>query len=1020
MQERLGFALPKRIVYVVSHSYPHTSNGYAVRTHGIASAMQQHGYNVVTINRPGRPWDLPGFNSQAYKLEHQVDGLRYVCLPAPSIKSIKNGLQWQQEATAKLEMAFQIYKPEIVIAASNWENAIPALHAANKLGIPFAYEVRGFWEVTRASRFPEWLNTPEFQHHVEQETYVAKRAQRVFTLNSNMRDELVRRGVDPSVIQVVPNGFNAKNLPKAATTLPPALANIKHKYVVGYIGSFTEYEGLDDLLVACAELRQTGVDVALLLVGSSSPVDAGLQQNSCQITEALRVRAEELGYSNSLYLPGRISPENLASYYDTIDLFVIPRKNLPVCELVSPIKPLEAAAFGKAILASSVAPLAEFAANSGIALYEKGNTGDLRKQLHTLLRSPKKRIDMATKAKRWVEQQCSFEKIIAPMLVQFSQLISPPQVNPSSAEQSIGPVQQFQEIEKSGKNLQADIGAFNISPIALAKDKNSFSEAEKVQLDAKLQAALDGGGVAWIEHFLDLQCRGKNAKFSAFCYQKVANLLLNSGMVEDAVQFAERALECDSSVGTLKAVVRVLSNAAKVERSAELARILNAKLNKPTVNDKKFIEEVLGRAELVQLASIPPQQCKFTPEPSKVLNLLAFSLPYTSVGYATRSHGLARGITNAGWNLAAYTRPGFPVDFKPELEGIVLPAEDIVDGIRYKRLLDIKRNELTEVEYLFASIAHYERIIELERPSIVHAASNYVTALPAMIAARRKGVPFIYEVRGFWEVTRSSRDEQFVNTAKYRYMQLFEGLVACQADRVITITTAMKEQLIDRGVSADNIAIAFNSVDPERFLPQAPKRELAERLGIPAGVPVIGYIGSFVDYEGLDDLIDAAAGLRDKGIDFRLLLVGDGAVFDDLRQKVSTLNLGEIVLLTGRVPHDEVEDYYSIIDIAPFPRKPWEVCELVSPLKPFEAMALQKAVVVSSTRALTEIVDNNYNGLVFEKGSINSLQSVLQQLLNNPALQLELGRRAREWIIKERSWDVAGSVCANVYGVLQH
>ena len=301
---------------------------------------------------------------------------------------------------------------------------------------------------------------------------------------------------------------------------------------------------------------------------------------------------------------------------------------------------------------------------------------------------------------------------------------------------------------------------------------------------------------------------------------------------------------------------------------------------------------------------------------------------------------------------------------------------------------------------------------------MVHAASNYVTALPALIAARRLGVPFVYEMRGFWEVTRSSRDETFENTPKYRFMQQFEGLVARHADHVITITTAMKEELLARGVHAGKISIAFNSVDPARFVPRAPNKTLAEKLGIPDEVPVIGYVGSFVDYEGLDDLITAAAGLKQAGHDFRLLLVGDGAVFESLREQVHRLGLEDKTILTGRVPHEEVEDYYSLVDIAPFPRKPWEVCELVSPLKPFEAMALEKAVVVSSTRALMEIVDHERTGLVFEKGNVESLRHVLDVLIRRPEKRRNIGIAGRDWVIRERTWNKAGGVCTACYALL--
>jgi glycosyltransferase involved in cell wall biosynthesis len=165
----------------------------------------------------------------------------------------------------------------------------------------------------------------------------------------------------------------------------------------------------------------------------------------------------------------------------------------------------------------------------------------------------------------------------------------------------------------------------------------------------------------------------------------------------------------------------------------------------------------------------------------------------------------------------------------------------------------------------------------------------------------------------------------------------------------------------------------------------------------------------------LDDLITAAAGLKQAGHDFRLLLVGDGAILEALREQMQTLDLEDKTILTGRVPHEEVEDYYSVTDIAPFPRKPWEVCELVSPLKPFEAMSLQKSVVVSSTRALTEIVEHGRNGLIFEKGNVESLRDVLEGLIVRSEHRQRIGKAAREWINMNRSWDVAGIACGTAY-----
>jgi glycosyltransferase involved in cell wall biosynthesis len=545
--------------------------------------------------------------------------------------------------------------------------------------------------------------------------------------------------------------------------------------------------------------------------------------------------------------------------------------------------------------------------------------------------------------------------------------------------------------------------------------RNTMTAEEAALFAKKLDGAMKTGGIPALERLVEKQSSGYSQKFGAFCKLQAASSALSHGLVADATRMADCALKKDPEATTVRGAAHVYHDAAMLERANQLVDRLESMQETVGAGDRRFIDEVRGQAQLAAWATEPAAPRSLPVIEGRVLNVLAFSLPYSSVGYATRSHGLAIGIQHAGWDIRPYTRPCFPYDSKPGLEGQTMPEQDEIDGITYRRLFDFDRTGMNEVKYLHAAIACLVRVIEKEQPEVVHAASNYATALPAMIAARRLGVPFVYEMRGFWEVTRSSRDEAFEHTPKYRFMHLFDGLVARHADRVITITTAMKEELLARGVPADKISIAFNSVDPTRFAPRAPNRALADKLGLPDAVPVIGYVGSFVDYEGLDDLITATAGLKQAGRDFRLLLVGDGAEFEAIRAQVQSLALDDKVILTGRVPHEEVEDYYSLVDIAPFPRKPWRVCELVSPLKPFEAMALEKVVVVSSTRALKEIVDHERTGLVFEKGNVDSLREVLDLLIRQPEKRVNLGKTAREWIVRERSWDVAGQAVAKCY-----
>jgi glycosyltransferase involved in cell wall biosynthesis len=297
------------------------------------------------------------------------------------------------------------------------------------------------------------------------------------------------------------------------------------------------------------------------------------------------------------------------------------------------------------------------------------------------------------------------------------------------------------------------------------------------------------------------------------------------------------------------------------------------------------------------------------------------------------------------------------------------------------------------------------------------AASNYLTAAPALVAARRLGLPFYYEVRGLWEITRASSEREFGDTPAFRVEKILETSVAARADRVFTLNEALREELVSRGIAGDRITLLPNSVDPAQFAPLPRDEALAARLGLPGGVPVIGYVGTFAEHEGLDDLARACGLLKQSGVEFRLLLVGNenasgedrGPITMEIRRIAEAARFSGWLVMPGRVPHEQVAAYYSLIDIAPFPRKPLPVCEIVSPLKPLEALAMEKAVVASSVRALSEMIRDGETGLVFEKGSVESLAGKLRALIDAPELRAGLGRRGRAWVCSERTWARIGT-----------
>lgn len=398
-------------------------------------------------------------------------------------------------------------------------------------------------------------------------------------------------------------------------------------------------------------------------------------------------------------------------------------------------------------------------------------------------------------------------------------------------------------------------------------------------------------------------------------------------------------------------------------------------------------------------------QVAYVPERNRIFYLLHTALPYHSVGYATRTHGLLKGIRSNGWDAQGVTRLGYPYDM-PQMDSIgPIEPSVVIDGVPYHRLsTDGCLEKKSPIQHY---VARYSKVLMKlaaeSKPFVLHAASNHWNGLAGVTAARRLGLPSIYEVRGLWEITRGSRNPDWMGGPMYNYMARLEADAAINADRVITITNALRDELIRRGVNKDKITVVPNGVDTSRFRPKPKNYELAERLGI-CGKTVIGYVGSILNYEGIDLLLDSARKLKNERDDVAFLFVGDGAELTQYRKRVESEGLADFVTFTGRIPHHEVEEYYSIIDICPFPRLPLPVTEIVSPLKPFEAMAMEKAVVVSNVAALEEIVTDGSTGLVFTKGDAGSLTDKLRLLADHPGFRKKLAESGRRWVERTRDW----------------
>jgi glycosyltransferase involved in cell wall biosynthesis len=392
------------------------------------------------------------------------------------------------------------------------------------------------------------------------------------------------------------------------------------------------------------------------------------------------------------------------------------------------------------------------------------------------------------------------------------------------------------------------------------------------------------------------------------------------------------------------------------------------------------------------------------------------ALPSTSAGYTIRTQEIALAQRAVGLDPHVTTRIGFPVT-AGAIDGRALVT---VDGVPYHRLLPWVMPGRMDRLYR-AHLRRAARLTQQLRPAVLHAASNYANAVIALALRDATGLPVVYEVRGFWEDTWLSRHTASADlTLSDRYVRTraLETHCMTQADAVVTLGEAMRDEIVQRGVPAENVVIIPNGVS-ETFLRPLPHDggRLRASLGIKQDEQVVGLVSSLVAHEGIGTLLEAVKLLNDDGVRARALIVGDGPERTALQRQATALGLDAI--FTGRVPAARVRDYHAVLDVFVVPRTPDRVCQLVTPLKPVEAMASGLPLVVSSVRALAEIVQDGETGLLFPPLDAGALAGQLRQLLERPDLRAKLGVAARDWVARDRTWAHNAARYREVYGRLR-
>lgn len=409
------------------------------------------------------------------------------------------------------------------------------------------------------------------------------------------------------------------------------------------------------------------------------------------------------------------------------------------------------------------------------------------------------------------------------------------------------------------------------------------------------------------------------------------------------------------------------------------------------------------------------------PTPGRAVHLINNGLPHVQTGYTVRAQRIALAQRDQGLDPVMVTKLGFPWR-----QGIGdVPEREQVDGVPYLHVPDPGGDTIFgTAERVDRAVERAGPLIAAERPAVLHPTTPYDNAQLALALGRHLDVPVVYELRGFLEETWVSRagSPDAVAAAeasdRYRLTRDTEGWCAAQAAHVVTLGEAMKADLVSRGVAAERITVVPNAVDLDAFTPspggEAGRRVRAD-LGIPDGRVVLGYISSLVPYEGVEVLLQGVRELLDRGSDIEVVVVGDGTARAGWEREAAELGLAGRCRFTGRVPHAGIQGYYEAIDVFVVPRRDERVCRSVTPLKPVEAMALERCTVVSDLPALAEMVEEGVTGRTFAAEDPIALADVVAPLVDDAALRATLGRAARERVAQERTWAANGRRYHDIY-----
>lgn len=394
----------------------------------------------------------------------------------------------------------------------------------------------------------------------------------------------------------------------------------------------------------------------------------------------------------------------------------------------------------------------------------------------------------------------------------------------------------------------------------------------------------------------------------------------------------------------------------------------------------------------------------------RVLHVLDHSVPLHS-GYTFRTLSILKEQRAIGWetfHLTSTKHAG------PDV------SEEIVDGMRFyrtpKRDDALRKAPVIGQYFVIQDTAQRLRqVVDIVKPDILHAHSPCLNGIAALQVGTAKGLPVVYEVRAFWEDAAVDHGTTSEDSVRYKLTRAMETWALKRAHRVTTICEGLRADILSRGVPAEKVTVIPNAVNPSEFkFSEAPDLALRHQLGLDDTV-VLGFLGSFYGYEGLDTLLAAMPEILQHEPRTRVLLVGGGFEDERLHAQAKALGIADKIIFTGRVPHREVGRYYSLVDLLVYPRKSMRLTETVTPLKPLEAMAQGKLLVASDVGGHRELIQDGVTGYLFEPDDPQALAAAVRRVFAERNRWDEVRRAGRAYVETERNWQVSVARYEQVY-----